>query len=104
MTNGITRYTGGSGLSGCWCGNGRDEKRQKEGLMKEYKPSFSQRKDGINEMKVVYDDDRNTDYPIGVQLYKDGELCFMTKASAVCLRDLLQNAILKDWSRREKEK
>ena len=47
----------------------------------------------INNVKVVYNNDRKTDYPIGVQLYKGGELAFMDLSSAICLEGFLKIAI-----------
>jgi len=44
-------------------------------------------------MKVVFEDDTKTEYPIGVRLYKGGELAFISLASAVCLERLLKKAI-----------
>jgi len=45
-----------------------------------------------NGMKVVYESDRDTEYPIGVRLY-DGVLHFIDVPSAIWLRDYLYEVI-----------
>jgi len=56
--------------------------------MKEYISDKSE-----NDMKVVFHDKEKTAYPIGVKLYKNGELAFLSMVDAICLVDLLTNAI-----------
>jgi hypothetical protein len=54
--------------------------------MKEYKSEE-------NGIRIEYEDDRRTDYPIGVRLYKGGEIAFMSLTCAICLERLLKKAI-----------
>jgi len=54
-------------------------------------------------VKVVFNDNEKTSYPIGVRLYSDGALHFMDVENAVWLKKMLKK-IIKEYCSVEKNK